>query len=135
MCGRAPRASCRTRSSRATSPRTRSDFGLVVPNLCDDMHDCSVATGDRWLRRNIVPLLGSPELAGSVVFVIFDEGLTGVGGGGRVAALAVGPAVRAHSRFGGATSHYGLLRTIEDAWRLPRLGLSVKAALITGIWK
>ena len=92
----------------------------------------TIVNACRW---NIVPLLGSPELAGSVVFVIFDEGLTGVGGGGRVAALAVGPAVRAHSRFGGATSHYGLLRTIEDAWRLPRLGLSAKAAPITGIWK
>ena len=24
------------------------DFSLVIPNLCNDMHDCSVATGDAW---------------------------------------------------------------------------------------
>ena len=26
---------------------------FVIPNLCDDMHDCGVATGDAWLRRHI----------------------------------------------------------------------------------
>jgi hypothetical protein len=115
--------------------RRLPDFALVVPDLCDDMHDCSVATGDRWLKRNVVPLLARPELARSVVFVIFDEGLTGVGGGGLVAALAAGQAVRPHSRFSAPTNHYGLLRTIEDAWGLPPLGRSAKAAPITGIWK
>jgi hypothetical protein len=109
-------------------------FALVVPNLCNDMHDCPVATGDRWLRREIVPLLRAPELAGSVVFVVFDEGASDVRGGGRVAALALGRAVRPGSRFGLPTSHYGLLRTIEDSWGLPRLGLSAGARPITGIW-
>jgi hypothetical protein len=109
-------------------------FALVVPNLCNDMHDCHVATGDRWLRREIVPLLGAPELAGSVVFVVFDEGASDVRGGGRVAALALGPAVRGGSRFALPTGHYGLLRTVEDSWGLPRLGLSRGARPITGIW-
>ena len=26
---------------------------FVIPNLCDDMHDCSVAAGDAWLRAHI----------------------------------------------------------------------------------
>src|SRR3954470_4028133 len=26
-------------------------YSLVVPDLCDDTHDCGVATGDRFLRR------------------------------------------------------------------------------------
>jgi hypothetical protein len=43
--------------------------------------------------------------------------------------------VRAHSVFAKATNHYGLLRTIEDAWHLPRLGLSAKGTPIGGIWK
>jgi hypothetical protein len=124
-----------TQLARDLAAHALPDFALVVPNLCDDMHDCSVATGDRWLRRNVVPLLALRELAGSVVFVIFDEGVTDAGGGGRVAALALGPAVRPHSRFRTRTNHYALLRTIEDAWRLPHLGRSASAAPITGIWK
>jgi hypothetical protein len=111
------------------------DFSLVIPNLCDDMHDCSVVTGDAWLKAHVVPLLHSPELRGGVVFVVFDEGTSDAGGGGRVEALALGPTVRRGSRFPRATNHYGLLRTIEDAWGLSRLGLSRTGTPIGGIWK
>ena len=111
------------------------DFSLVVPDLCHDMHDCSVATGDAWLKQFTKPLLASPKLAGTIIFVVFDEGTTTTGGGGRVAALALGPLVRPGSTFGGQTSHYGLLRTIEDAWGLSRLGRSATARAITGIWR
>ena len=111
------------------------DFSLVVPDLCHDMHDCPVAVGDAWLRSRIVPLLRSPALRGGVVFVVFDEGTSTIGGGGRIEALALGPTVRRGSKFRKATNHYGLLRTIEDAWRLPRLGRSRTATPITGIWR
>ena len=111
------------------------DFALVVPNLCNDMHDCPVATGDAWLKQNIVPLLQLPQLAGSVVFVVFDEGSSATGGGGRVTALALGPLVKPGARSRSKTGHYGLLRTIEDAWGLPRLGESSHAKPITGIWR
>jgi hypothetical protein len=111
------------------------DFSLVIPNLCNDMHDCSVATGDAWLKAHVVPLLHSPELRGGVVFVIFDEGTSDPGGGGRIEALALGPTVRRGSRFAKATNHYGLLRTIEDAWGLPRIALSRKDTPIGGIWR
>ena len=26
-------------------------FAWISPNLCHDMHDCSIATGDRFLKR------------------------------------------------------------------------------------
>jgi acid phosphatase len=110
------------------------DFSLVIPNLCNDMHDCSVATGDAWLKAHVVPLLRSPELRGGVVFVVFDEGTSDTGGGGRIEALVLGPKVRRGSRFTKPTNHYGLLRTIEDAWKLPRLGHSRTGTPIGGIW-
>jgi acid phosphatase len=115
--------------------RRLPDFSLVVPDLCNSMHDCSVATGDAWLKRNVVPLLSSPALGRGVVFVVFDEGATSSGGGGRVPALVLGPRVRPGSHAAAPTSHYGLLRTIEAAWRLPLLGESQRAKPITGIWR
>ncbi|MDX6436950.1 MAG: phosphatidylinositol-3-phosphatase [Gaiellaceae bacterium] len=108
------------------------DFGLVVPDLCHSMHDCSVGVGDAWLRRTIGPLLTLPN---SVVFVLFDEGSSRDHGGGHTPALALGTAVRAGARFGKATNHYGALRTIESAWGLPLLGKSARAVPVTGIWK
>jgi len=109
-------------------------FALVVPDQCHDMHSCPIATGDRWLRTNVLPLLHMRSLAASVVFVVFDEGTTAAGGGGHVAALALGPLIKPHSVFTATTNHYGLLRTIEAAWGLPHLGLSANATPIDGIW-
>jgi phosphatidylinositol-3-phosphatase len=108
------------------------DYAFVVPDLCHSMHDCSVRSGDTWLRGRLPSLLTIP---GTVVFVVFDEGATNARGGGHVAALALGTAVRPHARFTGVTSHYGLLRTIETAWGLPLLGRSARATPVTGIWR
>jgi len=108
------------------------DFSFVVPNMCNSMHDCSVATGDAWLRAQLPPLLALPRTA---VFIVFDEGSSNTRGGGHVAALILGTAVRSGSRFAAVTGHYGLLRTIEQAWGLPLLGHSAGATPITGIWR
>jgi hypothetical protein len=104
------------------------DFAFVVPNLCHDMHDCSVATGDAWLKRFVRPLLSLPQ---TVVFVVFDEGTSD----NHVAAYALGTIVRPGSIFAPRVDHYGLLRTIEDMWGLPRLGAARTARPITAIWK
>jgi hypothetical protein len=108
------------------------DFSLVVPDMCNSMHDCPVRTGDAWLRRLLPPLLALPD---SVVFLVFDEGTSNARGGGHVPALVLGTAVRRGARFTAVTTHYGLLRTIEAAWGLPFLGRSARAKPLTGIWR
>ena len=136
-------ASRRRRANVVRFSRLREDvaadrlpsFALIVPDQCHDMHSCPIATGDHWLRANVVPLLRLRTLERSVVFVVFDEGTTGTGGGGHVAALALGPAVRPHATFAGVTNHYGLLRTIEQSWGLPNLGHSAETPPIRGIWR
>jgi len=110
-------------------------FSLIVPNECHDMHDCSVAAGDAWLGRFLRPLLHSRRLARSVIFVITDEPEGDAPETDPVPALALGPLVKPGSEYSLRTSHYGLLRTIEDSWRLPRLGRSKAVAPITGIWR
>jgi phospholipase C len=52
-------------------------FSLIVPDMCHDMHDCSVETGDAWLGGFLSPLLRSRKLGHSVIFVITDEPATG----------------------------------------------------------
>jgi phospholipase C len=104
------------------------DFALVIPDMCHSMHDCSVRMGDRWLARTIPPLL---QLPNTVVFITFDEGLAG----NHIPSMAVGTAVRSGIRVTTPTDHYGLLRTIEDAWGLPPLGHSAGAKPFIGIWR
>lgn len=111
-------------------------FSLVVPNLCHDMHNCSIRTGDRWLGSfagRVLPALGPRD----VVFVVFDEshGYDVRGGGGHVAGLVLGPTVRHGSVSHTPLDHYGLLRTIESGLRLPPLGHSANARPVAGIWR
>lgn len=122
--------------SRLSASTRLADFTLIVPNMCHDMHDCSVAQGDAWLKSFLPRLQRSPQLRGGAIFLAFDEADGGAsGGGGHVALIALGSTVRPHARTGAPLSHYSLLRTIEDAWHLPHLGRSASASPITGIWK
>ncbi len=116
---------------------TVPDLAWITPNLCHDMHDCSVETGDAWLRDFLPRILDSAAFRDhGVLFITFDEGTTGagccgVGGGGRVFTLVLGPDVRAGARSPVPETHYSLLRTIEDAWGLPPLGHAADAASMT----
>jgi hypothetical protein len=107
-------------------------YSLVVPDLCNDMHDCSIANGDHWLHNFVTPLLNAKNTA---IFIVFDEGTSNAGGGGNVALIIAGTAIRHHSTFKDASSHYSLLRTIESALRLPLLGHARSATPLTGIWR
>jgi acid phosphatase len=122
---------------RDLSRRRLPDFSLVVPNACNSTHDCSIDEGDNWLGAFLKPLLGSPQMANGVVFVSFDEAERSdtAGGGGRVATLVLGPLVRPGARSAARLTHYSLLRTIEDGWRLPHLGKAASATPIGGIWR
>ncbi|HWJ44022.1 MAG TPA: alkaline phosphatase family protein [Gaiellaceae bacterium] len=117
-----------TRLRRDLQAGALPNFSLIVPDMCNSMHDCSIRTGDRWLARTIPPLLRLPN---TVVFVTFDEGSAR----NNVPTLALGTAVRPTTRVATPTGHYGLLRTIEEAWGLPLLGRSASAKPLTTIWR
>jgi hypothetical protein len=101
-------------------------FSFIAPNLCDDTHDCSVATGDRFLAGLVPRLLRESGPHGFVVLT-WDEGTSAAGcctdaRGGRIATIAAGPDVLRHARSAEPVDHYGVLRTIEAALALPPLG-------------
>ena len=104
-------------------------FSFVTPDLCNDMHDCGVATGDAWLRRWLPVLLASRAYRGgyTAIFITWDEAEGG--GANRVATIAIAPSVRRGSTTGAAFNHYSLLRTTESMLRLrPLLGSAAHAS-------
>jgi acid phosphatase len=94
-------------------------FVWVTPNLCHDMHDCSVSDGDTWLSQQVPPILSSPacQQGKCLVAVVWDEDE----GSGHLPALLYGSGVRAGYRSMVAYTHYALLHTIERALGLPTL--------------
>jgi acid phosphatase len=113
-------------------PTRLPTFSFVTPNLCHAAHDCPIATADAWLGNFIKPLLSIKRTA---IFIVFDEGNSDNGGGGQVALIAAGTAIKPHSQYNMSTSHYGLLHTMEDALALPPIGNAAHTAPITGIWR
>jgi hypothetical protein len=52
------------------------DLALLVPDLCDDSHDCGSRTADDWLAAWLPQLVSSrPYSAGTTaIFITWDEG-------------------------------------------------------------
>ncbi|HEX5989752.1 MAG TPA: alkaline phosphatase family protein [Solirubrobacterales bacterium] len=106
-------------------------FSWLTPDLCDNAHDCSLATADSHLRQlapRIIRRLGPHGL----LVVTFDEGTgdggcCGLPGGGRVATILVGPGVPAGTELRRPADHYSLLAALEDRFGLGRLRLARSA--------
>lgn len=100
-------------------------FIWITPNLCHDMHDCSPATGDRFLSRLLPPLLGALGPRG-LLLLTWDEGDTDDGccrlaSGGHIVTIVAGPGARHGATLTTPVDHYSTLQTIEDLLGLPRL--------------
>jgi len=70
---------------------TLPNYAFIVPNLCNDAHDCSLSTADTWLKTNIDPLIKSAQFQqDGVLIIVFDESASdNTHGGGRIAWVVV----------------------------------------------
>jgi phospholipase C len=102
------------------------NVAFVVPNLCNDAHDCSLATADAFLKGFVPQVTGAPEWAHTLLVISFDEGSSSTNGGGRIFTAVIRPGL---SGVVSTTvhTHYSLLRTIEDLNGLPCLANSCSA--------
>jgi hypothetical protein len=112
-------------------------FAFVTPDLCHDMHDCSVHAGDAFLAGLVPRLLAALGRQGLLV-VTWDEGTSdrgccGRAGGGNIATILAGDAARHGARSAAPFTHYSLLRTIEDAWGLSPLRAAANARPLTAL--
>jgi hypothetical protein len=105
---------------------------FVIPDLCHDMHDCSVAAGDAWLKKHAGPYRKWAMSHHSLLVVDWDEGHAG--GTNQIPTIFAGQMIKPGT-YRQWVSHYSVLRTIESLYRLSALGLAAIAHVITGIWK
>ena len=89
------------------------------------MHDCSPATGDRFLAGLVPPLLRALG-NGGLLFLTWDEGTSDDGccrlaSGGHIATIVAGAGAMPGARMRTPADHYSVLQTIEDMLGLPRL--------------
>lgn len=107
------------------NPSALPKVSFITPNMCNDMHDCSISTGDNWLQARIPGILAQ----GATVIITFDEGSSGSGGGGNIYTAVDGPGI-AHRTDAATYNHYSLLAGIEARLGLPKLGAAKTATAL-----
>jgi len=110
---------------------TLPTISIVVPNLCDDMHDCTPATGDAWMQTHLDSYVQWAKTHNSLFIITFDEN-SGTAGN-QIFTVFEGPMVKVGS-YSENITHYSVLRTIEDMYNLPYAGAASTATTITDIW-
>jgi len=104
---------------------------FVVPNLCNDMHDCGVAAGDSWASENLSDYATWAQQHNSLLVVTFDEDEDTKDN--HIPTFLVGQMITpglSDQRI----DHYSLLRTMEDMYGLAPLGEAADVKPLTGIW-
>jgi len=114
-----------------TQPPTLS---IIVPNLCNDMHDCSTRTGDNWLKKNLPPILKYNASHNGLLILTWDEAAPDNNGKNQIPTLLIGPTVTPGS-YNQHIDHYSVLHTVETIVKVKCTANACKAAELKKMWK
>lgn len=111
------------------SSSSAPNYMWLTPNLCNDMHDCSVATGNNYLANLVPKILSSYIFTNkrAALFITFDEGCCTFPQD-RVTTIWAGPGIKQGYKSNTFYDHYSYLRTVEDNWGLSYLTVNDTSA-------
>ncbi len=147
-----------TRCERSVVPLTQLEsdlaadslpaFSFIVPNQCNNGHDCASSIADAWLAHWVNKLLVylQPRAARAPYLLVItweegqgDRSCCGLPeeAGGRVPLILISPLAKQGFQDDTPYTHYSLLKTVELAWGLPYLGHAADemAIPILTVWK
>lgn len=112
------------------------DYVFITPNMCNDGHNgpsacggsSEVANEDAWLSKNVPQILNSSAWKNNGLLVIMWDEQEGTS---TIPNVIISPLSKPGFTSNTSESHYSLLRTIEDNWKLQPLGQTVNAAAMT----
>jgi hypothetical protein len=113
----------------AFDPGNLPQFSFVTPNVCNDTHDCSVTTGDTWLKNFVPQIIGSADYqAGrTAVFITWDE--DDYSSTNHIPLIVLSQYTAPGTSSAMVADHYSLLRTTEQLLGIPtELGAAATAA-------
>ncbi|MHB8626911.1 MAG: alkaline phosphatase family protein [Aggregatilineales bacterium] len=122
------------------SNNTVAAYNLIIPNLCNDMHNSggcttsnSVRNGDTWLAQQIPSILNSqPYQNGGVIFIVWDEG---EGNDGPIGLIALSPDAKPGYSNTIHYTHSSTLRTIQEILGVtPLLGDAANATDLSDLF-
>jgi len=86
-------------------------FGLLIPDVCHDGHDCSAATTDRWLRSWLPRIKKGPDFTSNRLAIVITWDEDDNHSGNRVPTVVIHPSLRG-KQVTTRLDHYGLAASI-----------------------
>ena len=113
---------------------TVPNFVWITPDMCSDMHDCSITTGDAWLKQQVPAILNSAAYKnGGALFITWDES---EGGDVPIGFIALSPLIKPGYTSQVALNHSSTLRSIEEIFGVtPMLGGAASATDLGDLFK
>ncbi|MGE5395219.1 MAG: alkaline phosphatase family protein [Candidatus Saccharibacteria bacterium] len=104
---------------------------FVVPGNNNNMHDGSIAQGDKWVYTHLFNYIHWAKTHNSLFILTFDE--DDKSQDNQVPTLLAGQMVKSGS-YSQKINHLNILRTIEDMYRLPSACDASKVEPLSGCW-
>ncbi|QSZ31746.1 hypothetical protein DSL72_001314 [Monilinia vaccinii-corymbosi] len=106
-------------------PSSLPQYAHISPNMLNDGHDTSLSYAANWTRSFLTPLLQNEAfMNNTLILLTYDESET-YSKPNRIYSVLLGGAVPADKKGTVDTtvySHYSILSTLQNNWKLPNLG-------------
>ena len=110
---------------------TLPNVGMVIPNLCNDAHDCALGTADTWFKGWMTKVFEGPDWKSGHLAVVLTADEDDKSEGNTVLTVVIHPSQKAHV-VTTALTHYSLTRLYEEVAGMPYLfGASSAASMTT----
>ena len=111
-----------------------ASLAMVVPNMCNDMHDCSTTVGDTWMKQHLPAIMAWNAAHDGLLIITWDEAAPDSEGTNHIATLLIGPMIKP-GRYDQHIDHDDVLRTVEQIYGLPCIANACGKTGITGVWR
>ncbi len=98
---------------------TTPNYAFISPSLCDDMHDCSISTGDNWLKNHVPAILSSAACTVDKCLLVVTWDEDNGSSGNHVLTIFAGSGAKLAATSSASYNHYSLLHTVEYIFGLP----------------
>jgi len=95
---------------------TLPNVGMIVPNICNDAHDCSLRTADNWLRVWLPRILAGSDFTSGRLAVVVTADEDDRNSGNKVLTVVMHRSLDGHHLVvSSSLSHYSLTRLYDWA--------------------
>ena len=104
--------------------------GMVVPNLCNDAHNCSLGTADTWFKGWMTKIFDGPDWRSGHLAVVLTADEDDRSAGNNVLTVVIHPSQKRNVVTSPLT-HYSLTRLYEEVAGVPYLFDAASAPSMT----